>query len=81
MYSKRSTWILLGVLVVFLILVGYEYYLSHNLAGKIMDAGPGTKFAVGQTPPDIVGEDIDGKPMKLSDYRGKVVVLDFWGFW
>ena len=28
-----------------------------------------------------VGEDLDGTPMKLSDYRGKVVVLDFWGDW
>jgi len=23
----------------------------------------------------------DGVPFKLSEYRGKVVVLDFWGFW
>ena len=31
--------------------------------------------------PDIRGEDMDGVPFALSDYRGKVVVLDFWGFW
>ncbi len=36
---------------------------------------------VGGTPPDIVGQDMDGAAFKLSDYRGKVVVLDFWGFW
>ena len=35
----------------------------------------------GKTAPDIEGEDIDGKKFKLSDYRGKVVVLDFWGNW
>jgi len=35
----------------------------------------------GKVAPDIVGEDIDGKPMKLRDFRGKVVLLDFWGFW
>lgn len=35
----------------------------------------------GKVAPDIVGEDIDGKPMKLSDFRGKVILLDFWGFW
>jgi hypothetical protein len=29
----------------------------------------------------IEGPDLDGKSFKLSDYRGKVVLLDFWGFW
>jgi len=38
-------------------------------------------LAIGRTAPDIEGEDIDGKKFKLSDYRGKVVVLDFWGNW
>jgi hypothetical protein len=36
---------------------------------------------IGKTAPEIVGEDIDGKKFKLSDYRGKVVLLDFWGHW
>jgi AhpC/TSA family len=36
---------------------------------------------VGKVAPEIEGEDIDGKKFKLSDYRGKVVVLDFWGHW
>lgn len=36
---------------------------------------------VGCTAPDIVAKDTDGVEFKLSDYRGKVVLLDFWGFW
>jgi hypothetical protein len=36
---------------------------------------------VGKQAPEIEGEDIDGKKFRLSDYRGKVVVLDFWGHW
>jgi hypothetical protein len=35
----------------------------------------------GQPAPEIAGEDIDGQKFKLSDYRGKVVLLDFWGHW
>jgi hypothetical protein len=35
-------------------------------------------LAVGQVAPEIEGEDQDGKRFKLSDYRGKVVLLDFW---
>jgi thiol-disulfide isomerase/thioredoxin len=34
-------------------------------------------LAVGQRAPEIEGRDHDGKPFKLSDYRGKVVVLMF----
>jgi len=36
---------------------------------------------VGKVAPDFESEDLDGRKFKLSDYRGKVVVLDFWGFW
>jgi hypothetical protein len=35
-------------------------------------------LTVGKVPPDIEGEDQDGKQFKLSDYRGKVVLLYFW---
>jgi ribosomal protein S15P/S13E len=35
-------------------------------------------LSVGKVAPDIEGEDQDGQPFKLSDYRGKVVLLDIW---
>jgi hypothetical protein len=38
-------------------------------------------LGVGMTVPEIDGEDIDGQKFKLSDYRGKVILLDFWGHW
>jgi len=38
-------------------------------------------LSIGKVAPDIEGEDLDGVAFKLSDYRGKVVVLDFWGDW
>jgi hypothetical protein len=36
---------------------------------------------IGETAPEIDGEDVDGARLKLSDFRGKVVVVDFWGNW
>ncbi len=36
---------------------------------------------IGKIAPDIVGQDVDGKPLKLSDFRGKVVLVVFWGSW
>jgi thiol-disulfide isomerase/thioredoxin len=31
--------------------------------------------------PEIEGEDLEGRPMKLSDFRGKVVLVSFWATW
>lgn len=38
-------------------------------------------LAVGKMAPEIEGVDLLGKPLKLSDYRGKVVAMVFWGAW
>ena len=36
----------------------------------------------GKPAPEIDATDLDtGKPVRLADFRGKVVVLDFWGYW
>lgn len=39
------------------------------------------ELAKGKPCPEIVGTDVDDVEFKLSDYKGKVVFLDFWGFW
>lgn len=39
------------------------------------------RLQIGMVAPEIVGKDIDGNDMKLSDFKGKVTVIDFWGFW
>lgn len=38
-------------------------------------------LSVGKEAPEITAEDLDGVEFKLTDYRGKVVLLDFWGNW
>lgn len=53
---------------------------------KLVDAAKRGIFeienlAIGKVAPEIEGTDQDGVAFKLSDYRGKVVVLDFWGDW
>ena len=35
----------------------------------------------GMAAPDLEGRDADGKKITLSQFKGQVVVLDFWGFW
>ena len=36
---------------------------------------------VGRQAAEIEADDLEGKPVRLADYRGKVVVLDFWATW
>ena len=54
--------------------------------GRLADLVEDVRFeikhlTVGRPALEIEGEDLDGKRFKLSDYRGKVVVLDFFGDW
>jgi peroxiredoxin/outer membrane lipoprotein-sorting protein len=39
------------------------------------------KLRVGAAPFPFEAEDLSGKPLRLSDYKGKVVLLDFWATW
>ena len=46
-------------------------------AAKKMFAGP----RAGELAPELIAVGPDGRELKLSDYRGKIVLLDFWATW
>jgi thiol-disulfide isomerase/thioredoxin len=50
---------------------------------KIVDAGENGLIAVGDRPPapQLSGTTLEGEPLDVADYRGKVVVLNFWASW
>jgi thiol-disulfide isomerase/thioredoxin len=52
-------------------------YVALNGAGVL------TTYAVGhrKVAPQVSGTDLDGHPMTLSSYAGKVIVLNFWASW
>ena len=56
----------------------FEYALGDVVKPIIFAA---ENLSVGRKALDIEGKDVDGKSFKLSDFRGKVVVLDFFADW
>lgn len=77
---KRNTIILIVVAVVVAVMLFTAPYLTKraNLAGG-GSAKPGQ--VKGQPAPDFSLESLDGKPVRLADYRGKAVLLNFWATW
>ncbi|MED1204920.1 thiol-disulfide oxidoreductase ResA [Heyndrickxia acidicola] len=62
------------ILLVLLGAVGYTLYSNLTKASQ-------GEIHVGQTAPDFVLKDMNGKTHQLSHYRGKGVFLNFWGTW
>lgn len=52
--------------------------LAEMVEGEIFEL---ENLQIGMEVPNIKGEDVDGVEFSLHDYKGKVVVIDFWGDW
>lgn len=97
MNKKLNLIIILGLLVVVLVVAGVAYdYLSKGaspvgltvLTPTETTAASETTSSTAQTEdtqtdlaPDFTVYDLDGNAHKLSDFRGKPVVLNFWASW
>jgi peroxiredoxin len=61
----------------------YEKYPTHSIVAERhkVEASPITSTAIGAMAPELAFENPEGKILKLSDLKGKVVLLDFWAAW
>jgi peroxiredoxin len=85
--TKKSIYLYIAA-VVLLIVFGYSYFSNGDETPKATAAGFDTKtlpVAAKQTSypvaPDFKLQDLNGKEVKLSDQKGKVVIIDFWATW
>lgn len=67
--------ILIGVVVI-VVAFAISFLESHFRSGQLRPAS--AELAVA---PDFSLPELTGGPLKLSTYRGKVVLLDFWATW
>jgi thiol-disulfide isomerase/thioredoxin len=73
--NRRLLW------MVAVFLAGAVVYMGSRAPKPANAPGNSGKSAQPQTAPDFTLKSIDGQPVTLSSFRGKVVLLDFWATW
>jgi peroxiredoxin len=54
---------------------------AEQQSSQMEQRAAGTGTDVGQSPPDFTLPDLNGNDVSLSDFEGKVVILDLWATW
>ena len=74
----------LGIVAGFLVALGCDKAVdspSVKVPVPVVAIEGGSGPTIGEMAPEIEGVDLDGVAFKLSDYRGQVIMLDFYGDW
>lgn len=83
--SNKTMWITLSAAVVIVLAVVYLFMPNNGQAiEKQSTNNPAAEAASDQQnplAPDFALQDLEGNTVRLSDYQGKVVFVNFWATW
>ncbi|HET6381456.1 MAG TPA: TlpA disulfide reductase family protein [candidate division Zixibacteria bacterium] len=66
-------WRVLGAVLPLILLMAWAAFLVAR--------GAPAGGLIGQTAPDFALTDLDGNPVRLSEFRGRPVIVNFWASW
>ncbi len=70
-----------AVLIIVAMVVALMLVFSFKIARRSLPGGTSGTAQTNGIAPDFTLQSIDGKTVRLSDFRGKAVVLNFWATW
>ena len=78
---KRGSLVILVIAVVVTALLVARFHVARHPRASPASAARSSLSSNGQMAPDFALESLDGKTVRLSDFHGKAVLLNFWATW
>jgi cytochrome c biogenesis protein CcmG, thiol:disulfide interchange protein DsbE len=83
--NSKLIWVLIAALIILASSIYYDRSQAPNTDQQTQQnsaSNTSTSKAVkGKLAPEITLINLNGQTVKLSDYRGKIVILNFWASW
>ena len=78
---KRGPLVLMVIAVVVTALLVARFHVARRPRASPASVAPSSLSFTGQMAPDFALESLDGTTVRLSDFHGKAVLLNFWATW